>query len=47
MSQHKINELLDEIAFQADEITRKKIDEIKNHLLATGCWAFIKQRPYS
>ena len=21
-------------------------DEIKNHLLATGCWAFIKQRPY-
>ena len=21
-------------------------DEIKNHLLATGCWAFVKQRPY-
>lgn len=21
-------------------------DEIKNHLLATGCWPFIKQRPY-
>jgi Na+-transporting NADH:ubiquinone oxidoreductase subunit A len=20
--------------------------EIKNHLLATGCWAFVKQRPY-
>ena len=33
MSQHKINELLDEIAFQADEITRKKIDEIKNLLI--------------
>ncbi|MGJ8667493.1 MAG: Na(+)-translocating NADH-quinone reductase subunit A [Patiriisocius sp.] len=21
-------------------------DDIKNHLLASGCWAFIKQRPY-
>ncbi|MFT5249251.1 MAG: Na+-transporting NADH:ubiquinone oxidoreductase subunit A [bacterium] len=21
-------------------------DEIKKHLLATGCWAFVKQRPY-
>ena len=21
-------------------------EEIKNHLLATGCWAFVKQRPY-
>ncbi|MGV6828630.1 MAG: Na(+)-translocating NADH-quinone reductase subunit A [Flavobacteriales bacterium] len=24
----------------------KKPDEIKNHFLATGCWSFIKQRPY-
>ncbi len=23
-----------------------KADEIKNHLLASGCWPFIKQRPY-
>lgn len=23
-----------------------KADEIKKHLLATGCWPFIKQRPY-
>ena len=21
-------------------------NEIKNHLLASGCWPFIKQRPY-
>jgi hypothetical protein len=30
MSHLKINELLDELAFQADELTRKKIEEIKN-----------------
>ena len=23
-----------------------KADEVKSHLLAAGCWAFIKQRPY-
>ena len=23
-----------------------KADEIKYHLLASGCWPFIKQRPY-
>jgi hypothetical protein len=30
MLQEKITELLDELAFQADELTRKKIEEVKN-----------------
>ncbi len=30
----------------AVDVSSMKSDEIKNHLLATGCWSFVKQRPY-
>ncbi len=32
--------------FGAVNVTSMKSEEIKNHLLASGCWAFVKQRPY-
>jgi hypothetical protein len=32
MSQQRINELLDELAFQADELTRKNVKEIRRLL---------------
>ena len=32
--------------FGAVNVTSMNSEEIKNHLLASGCWAFIKQRPY-
>jgi len=30
----------------AVNVSSMNSEEIKNHLLATGCWAFVKQRPY-
>ena len=30
----------------AFDLSGKKGEDLKNHLLASGCWAFIKQRPY-
>jgi len=32
--------------FGAVNVSSMNSEEIKNHLLASGCWAFIKQRPY-
>lgn len=32
--------------FGAVNVTSMNSEEIKNHLLASGCWAFVKQRPY-
>lgn len=32
--------------FGKKEITNLSVDEIKKHLLASGCWPFIKRRPY-
>ncbi|MFK5982543.1 MAG: Na(+)-translocating NADH-quinone reductase subunit A [Flavobacteriaceae bacterium] len=32
--------------FGVVNVTSMKTEEIKNHLLTSGCWAFIKQRPY-
>ena len=32
--------------FGAKDPKAMKADEIKSHLLASGCWPFIKQRPY-
>ncbi len=32
--------------FGAVNVDSMDSEEIKNHLLATGCWPFIKQRPY-
>ena len=34
------------IDFGIKEPKTMKADEIKSHLLASGCWSFIKQRPY-
>ena len=32
--------------FGKKDITNLSVDEIKKHLLASGCWPFIKRRPY-
>ncbi|TMM29608.1 Na(+)-translocating NADH-quinone reductase subunit A [Polaribacter aestuariivivens] len=32
--------------FGAKDANKMVADEVKNHLLAAGCWPFIKQRPY-
>ena len=32
--------------FGAKDPKTMKAEEVKNHLLASGCWPFIKQRPY-
>ncbi|RZS91972.1 Na(+)-translocating NADH-quinone reductase subunit A [Aquimarina brevivitae] len=32
--------------FGTKEVASLERDELKNHLLASGCWPFIKQRPY-
>ncbi len=32
--------------FGAVNLDSMKAEEIKKHLLASGCWAFVKQRPY-
>ncbi len=32
--------------FGAKDLKAMNADEIKSHLLATGCWPFLKQRPY-
>ena len=32
--------------FGVKDAKAMKADEIKSHLLASGCWSFIKQRPY-
>ncbi|WP_435414609.1 Na(+)-translocating NADH-quinone reductase subunit A [Polaribacter aestuariivivens] len=32
--------------FGAKDANKMSADEVKNHLLAAGCWPFIKQRPY-
>ena len=29
------------------DVNTSDADAIKNHLLATGCWAFVQQRPYA
>ncbi len=32
--------------FEVANLNSMKPEEVKNHLLASGCWPFIKQRPY-
>jgi Na+-transporting NADH:ubiquinone oxidoreductase subunit A len=32
--------------FGTKDATNMSADEVKNHLLASGCWPFVKQRPY-
>jgi len=32
--------------FEVANLKAMKSDDVKNHLLASGCWPFIKQRPY-
>lgn len=32
--------------FGKKDVSKLSAEEVKNHLLASGCWPFIKQRPY-
>ena len=32
--------------FDKKDVSKMSEQEVKNHLLASGCWPFIKQRPY-
>ena len=32
--------------FGIKDIAKMSAEEVKNHLLASGCWPFVKQRPY-
>ncbi|WP_075344351.1 Na(+)-translocating NADH-quinone reductase subunit A [Tenacibaculum agarivorans] len=32
--------------FEKVDVSKMSGEEVKNHLFATGCWPFIKQRPY-
>ena len=32
--------------FGAQDVDKMSAEEVKNHLFASGCWPFIKQRPY-
>ena len=32
--------------FGKSDVGSMSADEIKNHLLVSGCWPFVKQRPY-
>ena len=32
--------------FGKQDVDKMSAEEVKNHLLASGCWPFIKQRPY-
>ncbi|WP_088324482.1 Na(+)-translocating NADH-quinone reductase subunit A [Polaribacter tangerinus] len=32
--------------FGSKDVAKLSAEEVKNHLLASGCWPFIKQRPY-
>jgi len=42
----KANASQDYVNHGAFDLSGKKASDVKNHLLTSGCWAFIKQRPY-
>ncbi|GAK90358.1 Na(+)-translocating NADH-quinone reductase subunit A [Nonlabens ulvanivorans] len=42
----KADDSQDYLNHGAFNLSGKKAEDVKNHLLASGCWAFIKQRPY-
>ena len=40
------NETQEHQDFGAKDAANMSAEEVKNHLLASGCWPFVKQRPY-